>query len=64
MKVILIIALILSSSFAKIIENKPSLQKLREWLYSLSLLLRNKDNVDFLKIVHSVIWGNHGSAKV
>ena len=29
MKVILIIALILSSSFAKIIENKPSLQKLR-----------------------------------
>lgn len=44
--------------------DNSSLQKLREWLYSLSLLLRNKDNVDFLKIVHSVIWGNHGSAKV
>lgn len=41
-----------------------SLQKLREWLTSLSLLLKNKDNVDFLKIVNSVIWGNHGSAKV
>ena len=44
--------------------DNSSLQQLREWLYSLSLLLRNKDNVDFLKIVHSVIWGNHGSAKV
>ncbi len=45
-------------------ESVSPLAKLRECLYVLDTALRDKNNVYFLKIVHSVLWGNHGSKRI